>query len=121
MFNKERLIENTVEVNIYYQEHRKRTEIDVIGEQKQNMILGILWLAHNNPEIDWRTGEVKMMRCSEECRKQQRLKQGKSEWQKQKKEAGNKQKEREEKQKKEKKKPKKDGDEESSKRIEDLG
>jgi len=33
-FNKEGLIENTVEVNIYYQRHKERTEIDVIGEQK---------------------------------------------------------------------------------------
>jgi len=33
-FNKERPIENMVEVNIYYQGHRERTEIDVIGEQK---------------------------------------------------------------------------------------
>ena len=33
-FNKERPIENTMEVNIYYQEHRERTEIDVIGKQK---------------------------------------------------------------------------------------
>ena len=41
IFNKERLIENTVEVNIYYQGHRKRTEIDVIGKQKLNIILGI--------------------------------------------------------------------------------
>ena len=32
--NKERLIENMVEVNIYYQEHRERTEIDMIGVQK---------------------------------------------------------------------------------------
>ena len=31
-FNKEGPIENTVEVNIYYQGHRERTEIDVIGE-----------------------------------------------------------------------------------------
>jgi len=31
-FNKERPIENTVEVNIYYQEHRERMEIDIIGE-----------------------------------------------------------------------------------------
>ena len=30
-FNKEGLIENMVEVNIYYQGHRERTEIDVIG------------------------------------------------------------------------------------------
>ena len=33
MFNKERPIENTVEINISYKEHRKRTEIDVIGGQ----------------------------------------------------------------------------------------
>ena len=42
MFNKKEPIENTVEVNIYYQEHRKRTEIDVIGGQKWSVILGIL-------------------------------------------------------------------------------
>jgi len=60
-FNKKKPIEHTVKVNIYYQEHRERTEIDVIGEQKWSVILGMLWLAHHNPEIDWRTGEVKMM------------------------------------------------------------
>ena len=32
--NKEGPIENTVEVNIYYQEHRERMEINVIGGQK---------------------------------------------------------------------------------------
>ena len=32
--NKERPIKHTVEVNIYYQGHRERTEIDVIREQK---------------------------------------------------------------------------------------
>ena len=32
--NKEKPIEYTVEVNIYYQGHKERTEIDVIGEQK---------------------------------------------------------------------------------------
>jgi len=30
-FNKKGLIENMVEVDIYYQRHRERTEIDVIG------------------------------------------------------------------------------------------
>ena len=34
LLNKEGLIEHIVEVNIYYQGHRERTEIDVIGEQK---------------------------------------------------------------------------------------
>ena len=32
--NKEGLIEHIVEVNIYYQGHRERTEINVIGGQK---------------------------------------------------------------------------------------
>ena len=62
-FNKEGPIENTVEVNIYYQGYRERMEIDVIREQKWNVILGMLWLACHNSEIDWRTGEVKMTRC----------------------------------------------------------
>ena len=31
-FNKEEPIEYIVEVNIYYQKHRERIEIDVIGE-----------------------------------------------------------------------------------------
>ena len=76
-FNKEGPIENTVEVNIYYQRHRERTEIDVIRGQKWTVILGMPWLACHNLEIDWRTGEVKMMRCPEECGKQWRPVQGK--------------------------------------------
>jgi len=67
--NKERPIKHMVEVNIYYQGHRERTEIDVIGGQKWTVILGMPWLAYHNPEIGWRTGEVKMTRCPEECGK----------------------------------------------------
>ena len=37
--NKEEPIEHMVEVNIYYQGHRERTEIDVIGGQKWTVIL----------------------------------------------------------------------------------
>ena len=81
-FNKEEPIENTVEVNIYYQRYRKRIEIDVIGGQKQSIILGILWLAHHNLEIDWRIEKVKITRCLKECGKQWRPKQGKLKWKK---------------------------------------
>ena len=77
LFNKEGPMENTVEVNIYYQRHRERMEIDVIGEQKWTVILRMLWLAYYNLEINWRTGEMKMMRCPEECGKQWRPVQGK--------------------------------------------
>ena len=68
-FNKERLIEYTVKVNIYYQGYRERIEIDVIGGQKWSVILGMPWLACYNPEIDWKMGEVKITRCLEKCRK----------------------------------------------------
>ena len=65
-------------------------------------------LACYNPEINWRTGKVKMTRYLEKCGKQWRPKQGKPVWQKQKEEkkkeeSGRKQKEREEKQKKKQK------------------
>jgi len=108
--NKEGPIEHMVEVNIYYQGHRERTEINVIGGQKWMVILGMPWLAYHNPEIDWKTGEVKMTRCPEECGEQWRPKQGKPGWQKQKEEeakeeAGKKREEKAERQKK--KKPKK--------------
>ena len=72
--NKEEPIEHMVKVSIYYQGHRERMEIDVIGRQKWMVILEMLWLAHHNPKIDWKTGEVKMTRYPEECGKQWRLK-----------------------------------------------
>ena len=40
-FNKKGPIEHIVEVNIYYQGHRERMEIDVIGGQKWTVILGM--------------------------------------------------------------------------------
>ena len=86
IFNKEELIKNRMEVNIYYQEHRERTEIDVIRGQKWNMILGIPWLAYYNSEINQKIKEVKTTRYLEECEKQWRPKQKKLEQQKQKKE-----------------------------------
>jgi len=103
-FNMEEPIENTVEVNIYYKGHMERMEIDVIGGQKWLVILGMPWLAQHNPEIDWRTGEVKMTRCPEECEKQWRPVQSKSGWEKQKEEEA---KEKAEKKKEEKEKKKK--------------
>ena len=67
-------------------------------------ILEMPWLARHNPEIDWRTGEVKMMRCPKKCEKQWRPVQRKSGWEKKKEEevkeeAGRKREEKEKKRK----------------------
>ena len=61
-FNKEKFIKYAIKVNIYHQGYRKRTEIDVIGSQKQNVILRILQLAYYSFEIDWKKREVKITR-----------------------------------------------------------
>ena len=101
-FNKKKPIEHMVEVNIYYQRHKKGMEINMIRDQRWSIILEILQLIYHNSEIDWRTGKVKFMRCPEKCGKQQRPKQGKSGWQKQK------EKNKEEEKKQEEKKQKKE-------------
>ena len=83
----------------------------MIGGQKWKVILKMPWLACHNPEIDWKTGEVKIMRYPEECGKQWRLKQEKPGWQKQKEEEVNQEaekKQEERKGKKQKKKQKKE-------------
>ena len=50
--NKEGPIENTVEVNLYFNGHIERIEIDMIGGQKWSVIIGMLWLARHNPEVN---------------------------------------------------------------------
>jgi len=41
--------------------------MDVYDLGKTEIILGILWLAAHNPEINWKIGEVKMTRCPPLC------------------------------------------------------
>ena len=78
-------IVDIVEVEIFFKGHMEQTSIDVIGGQKWSIILGMSQLAYHNPEIDWKTGEVQMMRCPDECGKKQRTgRQTKPGWKKQK-------------------------------------
>ena len=107
-FNREGPIENTVEVNVYYKGHVERIEIDVIGGQKWGVILRIPWLERHNPEINWKTGEVKMTRCPEEYGRQWRPVQGKSGWEKQKEEEAKEEVEKKKEEKEKKKKQKKE-------------
>ena len=37
--------------------------MDVCDLGKTKVILGMPWLVAHNPEINWETGEVKIMRC----------------------------------------------------------
>ena len=61
--NSGRAIIHQVEANVYYKGHIERIRIDICDLGKTKIILGMPWLAAHNPEINWETGEVKMMRC----------------------------------------------------------
>ena len=84
MLNYMRPIVDIVEVEIFFKGHKKQMSIDVIGGQKWSVILGMPWLAHHNPEIDWKTEEIQMTRCPDKCRKKWRTgRQTKLGWKKQ--------------------------------------
>lgn len=51
-----------VEVNIYYENYIERMRMDICDLGKTDMILGMPWLQAHNPEINWKTKEVKMTR-----------------------------------------------------------
>ena len=52
-----------VEYNVYYKGHIKRMRMDVYDLGKTKVILEMPWLVAYNLEINWETGEVKMIRC----------------------------------------------------------
>lgn len=50
-----------------YQDHYESVQFYVTKLGKKKAILGHTWLKKHNPEIDWRTGDIRMTRCPEEC------------------------------------------------------
>jgi len=54
-------------VNVYYKGHVERMRMDVCELRKTEIILGMPWLVAHNPEINWKTREVKMTRCLSLC------------------------------------------------------
>ena len=69
-------ITHQVKVNMYYKSHVERMRMDVCDLGKTNVILGMPWLQAHNPEINWKTGEVKMMRCPLLCGRNTKLEKG---------------------------------------------
>jgi len=65
-----------VEVNVYYKSYIERMRMDVCDLGKTDMILGMLWLQAYNPEINWKTGEVKITRCPPLCGRNTKLEKG---------------------------------------------
>ena len=62
-------IKEVVDLVLQYKGHSERRVFAVTRLGKERLILGLPWLKAHNPEIDWTTGEVKLDRCPEKCRK----------------------------------------------------
>ena len=75
--NMRRAITHQVEYNMFFKRHIERVRIDVCNLGKMKVILGMLWLAIHNPEIDWEKGEVKMTWCPPICEKKKQEEKGK--------------------------------------------
>jgi len=74
-------IMHQVECNMFYKGHVKRMRIDICDLGKTEVILEMPWLAAHNPEINWETGKVKMMRCPPLCGEKSQKKEKIKEWQ----------------------------------------
>lgn len=62
---------------MYYKNHVERMRIDVYDLEKTDVILGIPQLQAYNPKINWKIGEVKIMRCLPLCSRTEQKKEGK--------------------------------------------
>jgi len=57
-----------VDLIVQYKDHSEQATFHITGIIQTTIILGHTWLMEHNPEIDWRTGEISMMRCPTSCR-----------------------------------------------------
>jgi len=76
--NAGRAIMHQVEYNMFFKGYMERAKMDVCNLGKTELILGMLWLAAHNPEIDWEKEEVKITHCPPICgRRKQEVKEKK--------------------------------------------
>src|SRR5882724_6323930 len=61
-------ITEVVDLIVQYKDHSEQATFHVTGISRTTIILGHTWLMEHNPEVDWCTGEISMMRCPMSCR-----------------------------------------------------
>jgi len=47
--------------------HKETLEVAAMDLNKMDMFLGHDWLVKHNPEVNWRNGTIKFMRCPGNC------------------------------------------------------
>ena len=64
-------ITEAIDLVVQYKGHRRQSKFYVSSIGHKAIVLGHTWLAEHNPDINWRTGEVKMTHCPDYCRRTQ--------------------------------------------------
>ena len=61
-------IKEFVEVCLIIGDHAEHIEMAVVDLGKTNLFLGIDWLQHHNPSINWEQSTLTFDRCPKQCR-----------------------------------------------------
>jgi RNase H-like domain found in reverse transcriptase/Reverse transcriptase (RNA-dependent DNA polymerase)/Integrase zinc binding domain/Chromo (CHRromatin Organisation MOdifier) domain len=65
--NEAGMIREVADVVLRHKDHSERAQFAVTQLGKHSTILGFTWLREHNPEVDWRTKEIRMSRCPARC------------------------------------------------------
>jgi len=57
-----------VPLEIEINKHKEQLEAVVTNLNSMDMFLGHDWLIKHNPEVNWKNGTIKFMRCSRSCK-----------------------------------------------------
>ena len=64
---KNREVTKVAPLEIEINKHKKTLEAVVTDLDRTDMFLGHDWLVEHNPEVNWRNGTIKFMRCPGNC------------------------------------------------------
>src|SRR5258705_13451578 len=65
--NENRSVMEEVHVTLRFGCHSERAHLTVTNLRQQTVIIGHSWLTLHNPEVDWISQKVSMMRCAPSC------------------------------------------------------
>ena len=61
------LITHEVTLMLSHKGHKEKVVFEVCNLGNSTVIIGYTWLQKHNPEIDWKTGDIKFTKCPQEC------------------------------------------------------
>jgi len=65
--NQEGSITHEVTLMLSHKGHKEKAVFEVYNLGKSTVIIEYTWLRKHNPEIDWKTGDIKFTKCPREC------------------------------------------------------